>query len=83
MSNNDIEEKIFCVQCGKPAIWLGPHVGEEYCDDCVPRYPCSCNSYPKDGDYDNPDPENIEYEKDKHGRDLPCVDYLCIKEEYL
>jgi len=44
-----------------------------YCDDCVPRSPCSCNF--------NYDLEA--YPKDELGRDLPCVLYNYNPEGFL
>jgi hypothetical protein len=62
-----------CEECGKKAAWIYIS-GELLCDKCVPRG-CSCNMEPKDGNYENEDPNNWEEPTDEKGRKYPCCEW--------
>jgi len=71
--------------CGEKADWAyGPGYQDGsspyHCDVCVPRG-CSCNFEPKDGDFDNDDPENWEEQLDDQGRKIPCCEYWPLDDE--
>jgi len=70
--------KLLCCKCSAIATWYympdSTNPNRAYCDDCVPRG-CSCNSVPKDDNWDSEDPDNWEQELDEQGRELPCCEY--------
>jgi len=60
--------------CGKTATWIYMPGDLVACDDCVPRG-CSCQQEPKDGDWDNDDPDNWFDPIDDQGRKIPCIEW--------
>jgi hypothetical protein len=71
--------------CRKQAVWLympsSTMKNPFFCDDCVPRG-CSCNSRPKDGNYESEDPDNWEEPSDDNGRLHPCVEFDYSEDGY-
>lgn len=72
--------------CGKIAQYLLISASKDYgnpyyCDDCVPRG-CSCNLEPKDGDWNNPNPEDWYQPLDEKGREYPCIEYMYSSKGY-
>lgn len=71
-----------CKNCPEDAVWYylpsnETEKGKEpyYCDAHVPRG-CDCNLKPKDGNYENSNPDNWEEEVDEEGRKYPCCEYM-------
>lgn len=76
-------EKEKC-DCGQLGVWCytpGYSDGSNdcFCDNCVPRG-CSCMQSPKDGNYENTEPENWVDDLDEWGRQMPCCEFWYEKE---
>jgi len=81
MKTIKINNKIFeaCEECGKLAEWSYMPGDYGFCDIHVPRG-CSCNKYPIDGDWENPNQSNWTEKTDELGRLEPCCEYWYNKE---
>lgn len=68
--------KTLCCKCKNIATWVYMPGGKDdyYCDGHVPRG-CSCNLKPKDGDYENNNPDNWYQPLDDKNRELPCCEF--------
>lgn len=72
--------------CGKDGVWMYIHeckYNPYYCDDCVPRYECSCNlnEYTElhiDEDGEQNYREVYTTMLDENGKLVPCMDYSYI-----
>lgn len=82
------QNKHKCYKCNNMAVWYYmPSTSlnkdnDYYCDNCISRG-CSCNAFidfdeiiDNDAivDFDK-NTEDVKYNKDQFGRDLPCVEY--------
>ena len=76
-----------CRECDKVAVWfylpgmedIYDREDDYYCEDHVSRG-CTCNLSPKDGGYENLDPENWAEDLDDQGRKFPCCEYMYSEE---